>query len=285
MQLRRTWTYFWDRFEMTRPHNLAIAGLTVVVGWSVAGGGSWRPRLLLAAAAGTLVAAAGNVINDYFDADIDRINKPRRPIPSGRLTRRESLRYYAALSGLALLVAAGSGVAALLATLVWTLCLYAYSAVLKTRLLLGNLMVAAVSSSGFALGAWLAGRPAASLVPAVLGFLFIMGREIVKDVEDLPGDGACGARTLARELGARRALAVALGFFLAFALLVPWPYQLQIYGRRYLLTYALGVVPLLGVAVWLMWRDTSPSNLLRVNWILKLDMLLGVLGFYFGAGR
>jgi geranylgeranylglycerol-phosphate geranylgeranyltransferase len=285
MHLRRISAYLWNRFEMTRPHNLAIAGLTVLVGWTVAGGASPGAQLVMAVAAGTLVAAAGNVVNDYFDAEIDRINKPRRPIPSGRLTRGESWRYYWTLNGIGVLLAAAAGWRVLCAVLLWTLCLYAYSAVLKTRLLLGNLMVAAVSGSGFVLGAWLAGRPAAAAVPALLAFLFTMGREIVKDVEDLPGDGACGAHTLARRLGARRALGVALGFFLGFAALVPWPYRMQLYGRSYLLTFALGVVPLLGLAVWLMWRDSSPGNLLRVSWILKLDMLLGVLGFYLGAGR
>lgn len=280
--VRRTACFLWNRLEITRPHNLAVAALTMLVGWTLAGGGTPDLRLVLAIAAGTLVAAAGNVINDYFDADIDRINKPRRPIPSGRMTRAESRRYYVVLCVLALVSAAAAGRTALAFVAAWTVCLYLYSATLKTRLLLGNLMVSAVSSSGFALGAWLGGRIEAAVVPMLLTFLFLMGREIVKDVEDLPGDRACGARTLARRLGERRALAVACLFFLVFTALVPWPYQQRLYGRDYLLVYALGVVPLLGVASLLMFRDQSPRNLLRVNWILKLDMFLGVLGFYLG---
>jgi len=128
-------------------------------------------------------------------------------------------------------------------------------------------------------------EPSAALAPTLLTFLFVMGREIVKDVEDLPGDHACGARTLPDRLGERRALAIALGFFVLFAALVPWPYHLQIFGRPYLWTYLLGVVPLLGVAVLLMLRDASPANLWRVSWILKLDMLLGVLVFWLGRAR
>jgi geranylgeranylglycerol-phosphate geranylgeranyltransferase len=283
--LQRTCAFLWDRFEITRPHNLAVAALTILVGWTASGRRGPDPRLALALLAGTLVAAAGNVINDYFDADIDRINKPRRPIPSGRMTRRDSWRYYWVLTAAALGLAATAGLRALAIVALWTACLYVYSAALKTRLLLGNLMVSAVSSSGFVLGAWLGGDIGAALIPASLAFLFIMGREIVKDVEDLPGDRACGARTLARRLGARRALGVALGFFLLFAALSPWPYSLQIYGRSYLLTYGLGVMPLLALAVWLMLRDSSPPNLLRVSWILKFDMLLGVLGFWLGQPR
>ena len=283
--MRRSLLFLWNRFEITRPHNLLVAALTILVGWTVAGAGAPGLEVALAALAGTLIAAAGNVVNDYFDAEIDRINKPRRPIPSGRISRGESYRFAVLLALGALAIAALSGLPTLVSVSVWSVCLYVYSARLKTRLLLGNLMVSAVSSSGFVLGAWLAGRPAAAAAPTLLAFLFIMGREIVKDVEDLPGDCACGARTLPHRLGERRALAVALGFFVLFAALVPWPYWMQLFGRQYLWTYLLGVVPLLGVAVLLMLRDTSPANLLRVSWILKVDMLLGVLGFYLGRAR
>ena len=283
--MRRSLRFLWNRFEITRPHNLLVAGLSILVGWTLAGAGPPGLAVALAVLAGTLVTAAGNVVNDYFDCEIDRINKPRRPIPSGRITRRESYRFAWLLALAALVAVAFSGWAAFLAVALWWLCLYVYSAHLKTRLLLGNLMVSAVSSSGFVLGAWMGGWTSAALAPTLLTFLFVMGREIVKDVEDLPGDHACGARTLPDRLGERRALAIALGFFVLFAALVPWPYHLQIFGRPYLWTYLLGVVPLLGVAVLLMLRDASPANLWRVSWILKLDMLLGVLGFWLGRAR
>ncbi len=283
--LRRTVLFLWNRVEITRPHNLAVAALAILAGWACAGGRGLPLDLLLGLGAGTLVTAAGNVVNDYFDADIDRINKPRRPIPSGRMTPRESRRYYVALVGLSLGVGAWAGTLVLGFVLLWTLCLYAYSAWLKTRLLLGNLMVSAVASSGFVLGGWMAGSGGTALVPAVPAFLFLMGREIVKDVEDLPGDRACGARTLARRLGERRALRLALVFFLLFAVLAAWPYEMRMCGRPYLLTYLFGVIPLLGLAALLMLHDTSPRNLLRVSWILKLDMFVSVLGFYLGQSR
>ena len=280
--MRRSFSFLWDRFEITRPHNLAVAALTIVAGWAAAGGGSPSVALVCAVVAGTLVAAAGNVVNDYFDADIDRINKPRRPIPSGRISPAESRLYYLGLSMLAL-AAGGLGGRALLAVVaLWTAALYWYSAALKVRCLLGNLTVSLVSSSGFVVGAWVGGNAAAGILPSSLAFLLLMGREIVKDVEDLRGDGAHGATTLARRLGARRALGVALGFFALFALLGPSPYWMQLVGRGYLWTYLFGVVPLLLMASWLMLRDASPGNLVRVSWLLKIVMFVGVLGFYFG---
>jgi geranylgeranylglycerol-phosphate geranylgeranyltransferase len=274
--------FLWNRFEITRPHNLVVAALAILTGWALAGGGTSGWVLAAAMVAGALVAAAGNVVNDYFDADIDRINKPRRPIPSGRMTRTESRRYSLFLALLSLVAAAGAGTPMLVMVLLWNASLYLYSARLKSRFLLGNLAVSLVCSSGFVAGAWCAGRPGAALIPTVLAFLLLMGREIVKDVEDLPGDQACGATTLARRLGERRALRVAMVFFILFALLGPWPYWLQLVGQRYLWMLLGGVLPLLLLATWLMFKDTSPGNLVRVSWILKIDMFLGVLGFYFG---
>ncbi|UCE02272.1 MAG: geranylgeranylglycerol-phosphate geranylgeranyltransferase [Candidatus Latescibacterota bacterium] len=283
--MSRTLAFLWNRFEITRPHNLAVAALMVVAGWAAAGGGAPDERLLLAAVAAALVAAAGNVVNDYFDAEIDRINKPRRPIPSGRIGRGESRHYYALLTLMALVTGFAAGAQMLVMVALWTVALFFYSAELKSRLLLGNVTVSVVCASGFVAGAWVAGRPVAGTVPAILAFLLLMGREIVKDVEDLRGDRALGARTLARRLGARRALGVAFVFFLLFAALAPWPYWMQLCGRGYLLTYVFGIFPLLLVACWLMFRDTSPGNLVRVSWILKIDMFVGVLGFYLGQAR
>lgn len=277
--------FLWNRFEITRPHNLVVAALAILTGWALAGGGPPGWSLAWAVLAGILVAAAGNVVNDYYDADIDRINKPRRPIPSGRMSRRESRRYSLLLALLSIAAAAAAGIPMLCMVLSWNVALYSYSARLKSRFLLGNLAVSVVCSSGFVAGAWTAGRPGAAVVPTLLAFLLLMGREIVKDVEDLPGDRACGATTLARRLGEKRALRVALVFFVLFALLGPWPYWMQLVGPGYMWMLLGAVLPLLLLATWLMLRDTSPSNLVRVSWILKIDMFLGVLGFYFGRAH
>ncbi len=175
-----------------------------------------------------------------------------------------------------------AGMQLLVMVVLWSMALYFYSSTFKTRFLLGNLTVSVVSSSGFVAGAWLAGRPAAGIAPMVLAFFLLMGREIVKDVEDLPGDQAHGATTLARRLGARRALGVAFVCFVLFAALLPWPYWLELCGPSYLWVVIFGVLPTLSFAMFSMFRDTSPANLVRVSWILKFDMFVGALGFYLG---
>jgi len=274
----------WSHVEITRPHNLVVAALSVWAGWWAAGGEPAAP-LFFACLASALVAAAGNVINDCYDAAIDRINKPQRPIPSGRLSLQQCRIQALVLLLLAVTSASRVGQSMVGVTLVWAAALLLYSARLKTRFLWGNLVVSLVCASGFPVGAALAGSPERGLLPAVLAFCFLMGREIVKDVEDLRGDGAAGATTLARRLGASRALWVALLFFGLFAVLVPWPYWVELCDRRYLLVMGAGALPLLAWASWSMLRDSSPRNLVRVSWILKLDMFVAILGFWFGVMR
>ena len=77
-----------------RPHNVAAAVLSTLVGVSLAGAYPLRWKLLAAVATAT---AAGYTINDIYDFDIDKINKPYRPLPSGILSVRSVWALYAVL--------------------------------------------------------------------------------------------------------------------------------------------------------------------------------------------
>jgi geranylgeranylglycerol-phosphate geranylgeranyltransferase len=269
--------------QITRPLNLAVAVLTVSVGYHLGGGragqgGDW-PWLALAAA---LAAAAGNVINDVYDLEIDRVNKPRRPLPSGRLSLVEARLLYVLLLGALVPVALRLPPAARVFLGVWVVALHLYGSIFKRELLVGNLLVSLVCSSGFVLGSWVAGEPRSGLVPAGLAFLFLMGREIVKDAEDVVGDRSAGARTLSAILGPERSAVLAVLLFLLFILAVPIPYLTHLYGPAYLLVLGVGVVPVLLYSSWILFRTRTTRNLRRVSWILKFDMFVGILAFYLG---
>jgi len=194
--------------ELTRPLNTLITGLTVVVGGLIAGKSEqFDPAILIGAAiVAALVAAGANAINDAFDAVIDLINRPDRPIPSGEVSR-----ILAALWGLLLTVTgviAGwtmSVMLGLIATIVGVL-LYLYNSRLKRTPLTGNIVVAICGGLAFIYGGVAVGQVGKALIPACFAFLIHLGREIVKDVEDLPGDLAVGARTLPIVAGRKTAL-------------------------------------------------------------------------------
>src|SRR5512134_3558310 len=80
-----------------RPHNMLASALAVVAGASIAGDVRVEGLALVALLA-ALVTGAGNILNDCFDLRVDRINKPRRPLPSGRITRRAAVVWYGVIT-------------------------------------------------------------------------------------------------------------------------------------------------------------------------------------------
>ena len=264
-------------FLLIRPHNIAAAVLSVAAGFAIGGGTGTFPFWLLLSTA--LVTAAGNVINDWFDRDIDAINKPRRPIPSGGVSPRAALALYFLL--LAAIAAGATRLTAPQAAWIaaWAVLLHIYSWKAKRIWLAGNILVASVVSSAFLLGAYTAGDISAGTVPALFTFFFILGRELVKDTEDIKGDRECGARTVPVLSGPGTALTAAAVIFIILAASIPLPYISGILGTGYLITMLLSVLPILVVSCVFCLRRRSPAF---VSLLLKLGMFCGVAAFYLG---
>jgi geranylgeranylglycerol-phosphate geranylgeranyltransferase len=269
--------------EILRPHNMLAAALGTVAGFIVAGGRGGG-EIATAAALTALATGAGNVVNDYFDVAVDRVNKPSRPLPSGRLSARAAVSLYLILS---LAVSAGALLLVSLpvARLVigWQVALFAYARWCKRWLVVGNLLVAAVSSSAFAAGAMVAGNARAAVIPAVMAFAFVVCREIVKGAEDMEGDRAAGVRTLAVRVGRERAGGTAAALMLVLATLLPIPALAGIYGVRYFLLMGLLVTPTL-VAGALVVADAKDRRVFaRTSRALKLAMFAGIAAVAAGA--
>ncbi|MBN1164255.1 MAG: geranylgeranylglycerol-phosphate geranylgeranyltransferase [Candidatus Krumholzibacteriota bacterium] len=265
-------------FLIVRPHNVGAAVLSVAAGFTMAAGSFHWPGFLLTAVA--LSTAAGNVINDFYDQDVDRINKPSRPLPSGKVRPRTVKAVYWIL----LLI-----LAAVLFFLpwiprawvvLWILLLHLYSWRWKRRYLIGNLLVSAVAASGFLLGAYQGGTLDAGWLPAAYTFWFVLGRELVKDCEDIPGDRICGARTLPIISGRNTALNIAAGIFVLLAVTFPLPYFADLYNRAYGLIILLSVVPILLVSLIFSLRRSKPG---LVSFFLKTGMFFGILAFILGT--
>jgi geranylgeranylglycerol-phosphate geranylgeranyltransferase len=262
-----------------RPHNVAAAVLSVAVGYALSGSVHW-PWLLLAAAA--FATAAGNTINDIYDIDIDRVNKPRRPLAAGALSVRAAVGQYILCIAAAICFSLFLPLAEALWIAVWIVLLHVYSWRLKRMYLAGNILVSLVAASGFLLGAHAGGNLTAGLIPAAYTFLFVMGREIVKDTDDIEGDKACRATTFPIIAGRRPALVTALVLFLALCVSFPLPSFLGHYRMAYGLIMLCTVVPMLLVSIWVILRNRSLG---LVSTLLKVGMFFGCVAFYFGPRR
>jgi len=262
-----------------RPHNVAAAVLSVAVGFAMTGSTHW-PWLLLAAAA--CATAGGNTINDIYDVDIDRVNKPRRPVAAGTMSIKAACVLYIFFVAAAVFLAFFLPTDAAVWIGVWIVLLHIYSWRLKRVCLVGNLLVSVVAGSGFLLGAHAGGSLIAGVIPAAYTFVFNVGREIVKDVDDIEGDKACRARTFPIVSGRRSALTTALAIFLALCISLPVPSFLGYYRMAYGFIMLLTLVPILLISIRIILRGRSLG---LVSSLLKFGMFFGCIAFYFGPRR
>lgn len=269
--------------QLVRPFNVLV--MMLVIAAAVVLASEEQPDavvVVIAALVGGCIGGAANTINDYYDVEIDRINKPRRPLARGALSPEWAYLQWLILSlvgislnlflpSLAFWIASGA-----------VAVLFVYSARLKKTLLLGNLAVALMTALAFLYGAVVAGHPAQALVPALFAFLINLGREIVKDVEDLPGDLGGNARTFPARFGVKKSLALATAILVTLVIVTFVVYQQGMYGRLYFV-----LVGIVDVAVFYsivdMWRDSSPRNLWKVSLVLKAGMVVGLAALYLGS--
>ncbi|MCK4545929.1 MAG: geranylgeranylglycerol-phosphate geranylgeranyltransferase [Candidatus Eisenbacteria sp.] len=269
--------------RLTRPANLLIAGISVGVGAAVSHCAS-AETVCPAIASAILIAAGGNAINDFFDRETDRVGKGNRPIPSGQVTAGGSVLFAGLLFllGWVLSFRVGNGGFALVTC--WVVLLVLYSSHLKRTGFAGNVVVSGVSASAFVLGGFAGLDPLRSLIPAVLAFLFHLGREIIKDVQDERGDAKAGVRSLAVQLGSEKALAIAAVVFGVLVGATLLPFALGYYNAIYLVMVIIGVdLPLVYVMIAIL-SGPSERRLGMLSGLLKIDMLVGIVCILIGSG-
>jgi len=263
--------------DISRPANGVIASASVFLGALLSGGGPILPISYVAAAA-FLILSAGNAINDRCDVEIDRINKPGRPIPSGRISKGEATIFSVLCSALGVLLSLLVNLAATFISIGVVLLLFLYAIKLKRTPLLGNAVVAILTGLTFISGGVAVEKPLGALIPSIFAFLFTLAREVVKDIEDVEGDRSAGAKTAPVVWGARTAAlisAIVMGIVVAVS---PIPFLLGIYSWRYMLTVAIGVdTVMIGCIVGML---RSPLNAPIVQKVMKLDIIAGLVAIY-----
>ena len=254
-----------------------------------------------------LIAAAGYIINDYFDIDIDNVNKPERLIVGKLIKRRWAMLWHMVLSLLGLFLTAIvsmhlNNLLLLALNFLSVLMLLLYSSTFKKRLLIGNFIISVLT-------AWVVGvlfiseirlddaaymqmnqAALGSLYKLTLvyaGFAFIVSliREVVKDMEDMEGDRRFGCKTMPITWGIPSTkvfvavwIFVLLGLFAAiafYAILNAWSWYF------YALSFAM-IIQFYFILKKL-YHGQQPADFAKISHELKLIMLLGILSmsFYF----
>lgn len=275
--------------RITRPVNSLFAGFAVLLGVIIAAGPFDLPSeaapplyiypALIAAVA--LITAAGNVINDYFDRDIDAVNRPERPIPSGDISPKTALLYSTALflAGLGACIFTNVSCAAIAVFNSALLVLYAIK--LKGVPLAGNIAVSYLTASIFLFGGAVYGLYGLlqNIYVAAIVFLAILARELLKDAEDIEGDREGGVKTLPMSIGVGKTgiICMALCGSAVFISLLP---VFRWWGAEYLVLIIIADLVIMAGAAKGLYAD-NPERLKKsgATSVLKYGMFLSLVIF------
>lgn len=268
-------------FKLTRFQNNLITFISVLMGGFIGGISSWG-KLLLSALSASLISAGGYVLNDYFDLEIDKINRPLRILPRGDLSPKKALFFSISLFVIGFILSFFLRPVSIGIALVAIIFLFLYSVKLKREFLIGNVTVSIISALTFIYGGVFSKDPEISLIPAILAFLFHLGRELIKDMEDVEGDQTLRSETFPIAYGIRNSQFLASAIFLVLIILTIFPYKLKIFSIYYLILVLMMDFVLFYIVISL-WNNPSKENLGSLSRLLKFEMLLGLLAIFAGS--
>ncbi len=262
-----------------------------------------------------LIAAGGNIINDYFDVKADRINKPEKLIITRHIKRRWAIVTHWSFNGIAFFIAIYLSVKYQTLWLVFIHLLsinilWFYSMLFKRKVMLGNLLIALLTGlvpllvviffkvsnwhnpiySPFDPTSW-STEIDFTLVYYLAFFAFVqnLAREILKDIEDMKGDELIYVKSLPMAIGVEKSFVVVKLLLLVFP---TFAFFTGVYYINELITQPLRttltilmpyiIVILLNIIVIYLIKRTEGSKLALYHNLIKVSMLFGVLStFYF----
>lgn len=266
--------------------------------------GTATSRFILLMLASVLIAAAGYIINDYFDLNIDQVNKPDKVVVNTIISRRWVIFWHMFLSLLGLFFT----VSALpmhdywhlvLANLASIILLWFYSTTLKKQLLIGNVLISLLTAwvilviffSKYPLSIHsllLADKNEVrffryAILYASFAFVISLIREVVKDMEDREGDRKYGCRTMPIVWGLNASkVFVAVWVIVLVAVLGILQVYVIPFGWWHSALYCLLLIIL--PLVWVLrqlYRANSAEDFHQISTVIKLVMLTGIVSMFF----
>ena len=269
--------------KISRPLNLVIVYLSVLVAGFICSKDNAMPfQIFIAAASASFIAAAGYIINDYFDIKIDEINRRDRPLVSGLLSKKSAVIYYIFFSLAGLLFAAVINYTAFIVAGLTVMLLLLYSYKIKAITLLGNLSIAVLTGLTFIYGGISVNNVSFAVIPALFALLINFIREVVKDMEDIDGDTKNGIETFPSKFGFSYAKNFIVLVTVLLILFTCYPYIFRLYNIEYFIIVMSIVNPILVYVLVSIYKNDSVSNLNKLSFILKLDMIFGLSAIFLG---
>ena len=306
-------------FKLVRWPNLLIIAITMCLVYyflmaplfaiGIAGVLPSSPTFLLLVVSLVFIVAGGYVINDYYDVEMDKVNKPEKLIVGKIFSEKEAKFFYNVLSMIGLLTGLASSIIALksnfymiFAILLLLVCvLYSYSSTYKKKFLIGNIIVSlsvtlavflpwifeVLYVSGNALILSVCRDKLVHNIPFVLiymGFAFIttLLREIVKDAEDMDGDALTNCRTIPIACGLKKTKIIICVIMLALFVLLGYYHVIIINLHANVamaLMILLDIISIMSVVNLIKIKESREFHKLSVSF--KILMVVGMLTMIF----
>ncbi len=267
--------------QLIRPELPISAGICVVVGQTIALGRIPEiDDLLLGFGLGLFLSSSAMIFNDLFDLEVDRINTPHKPIPSGKVTTTEAIVFGGITALIALLIAGLIAPMVLLLSLVLWILGFLYNWKLKASGLMGNLIVATNVAMTFILGGISVGESINPLVWifGAIAFIFDLAEEIAGDAMDMEGDKKRGSRSLAIMHGKQVALRISGILFVVMILLSLLPIVLGETSLAYILPIGMMDVAIVFFGIRLL-KSATHAEGHRAMRGLYISATIGLVAF------
>lgn len=268
-------------FQIVRWVNVLITFCVVILGCVYSDLLSPVNSIFLAAISAALISAGGNVINDYYDFEVDKVNKSYRPLPSKKISLENALLlwFFTSVSGVTLSLFINFYAFFIAVIAVFLLFLYSYEA--KNSLLIGNIIVSILTGMTFIYSGTAVGKYKDVLIPAVFAFLFHLGREILKDMQDIDADKKRDAVTLPIKYGKNIAV-LCLGIVFTILILATiLPFYFLKYSTLYLYIVIFGVDFVITAVYISILINKSERTVRLLSTVLKADILIGLTALLF----
>lgn len=262
--------------QLARPINGFMAAVAVLIAALIASAynipQAKHYALYFAIAVVVLFIAAGNALNDYFDRDVDKVNHPKRPIPSGRVKPESALRMAQVLFAISIALSVFVNLEALLLVVANIGIMVSYELKFKNKGLSGNAIISWLTATIFLFGGLAVYGSVEEFLKvstlALLAFTATLGREIVKDIEDVRGD--VRRKTLPKRIGVRYASYISATIFIIIGPLSILPLWLNLFEILYLPFIFLADVIFIYCGILLFQNPRTGSNLAKAGMIVAL---------------
>lgn len=258
-----------------RPLNCAITFVSVLVGAWITTGFIYTPQLILAGMIGFIVCAFGNIVNDLYDIEIDKINNPDRPLPSGKVNKKIVISLALFFFIISILFSISLGLPVFLLVLGVLILLFIYALYFK-KTIAGNFVVSIITGLSFILGG-IVENNSACIFPFLFSFFIHMPREIIKDVIDIKGDKSTGIISLPILLGKERSFNISALLLGILCILLPLPYIMKILHLQYMIVVLIFAYPMIIYVIFRLLKKPQEPVLAKLSNLLKISMAAGLV--------